>query len=305
VRDLKTFSRVDGDHRARIDLRAVIESSINLAFNEIRYRARLVEDYGAPPPVLANEARLGQVFLNLLVNAAQAIPEGHVDENEIRVTTRTDERGRAVVEIRDSGAGIPRESLGHIFEPFFTTKPRGEGTGLGLSICRNIVAALQGEILIEGAAGGGTVVRVVLPAAPQKIETAPAASPGPAPVAQARRGRVLVVDDEPSICKALRRALREHDVVTCTSAREALERIRLGERFDVVLTDLVMPEMTGMELHANLLALAPDQAERIVLVTGGAFTQAAREFLTIVPNARIEKPFDPAAVRALVRGFVS
>ncbi|MFL5272914.1 MAG: PocR ligand-binding domain-containing protein [Anaeromyxobacteraceae bacterium] len=305
VQDLKTFSRADDKHRARVDLRGVLESSINMAFNEIKFRARLVKEYGKAPPVLANEARLGQVFLNLLVNAAQAIPEAHVDENEIRITTRADERGRAVVEVRDSGSGIPPEAVARMFEPFFTTKPKGVGTGLGLSICRNIVTALGGEISVESAPRQGTVVRVVLPAAPGDADAAPGPKPAAEP-ALARRGRVLVVDDEPSICATLRRVLAsEHDVVALTSAREARDRIARGERFDVVLSDLIMPDMTGMQLHAEVAALAPEQAARMVLLTGGAFTPAAREFLSNVPNARIDKPFDPGTVRAVVRGFVS
>jgi signal transduction histidine kinase len=303
VRDLKTFSRVDEERRARVELRPVIESSINMVFNEIKYRARLVKDYGSVPLVLANEARLGQVFLNLLVNAAQAIPEGHVDENEIRVATMTDEQGRAIVEIRDSGAGIPPDSLERIFDPFFTTKPMGVGTGLGLSICRNIITSLGGQVIVDSRAGDGTVFRVVLPAAPP-IDDEPLMEP--APVAHGRRGRVLVIDDEPAICAAIKRVLApEHEVVALTSAREARDRIARGERFDVLLCDLMMPDVTGMELHADLIALAPGQAERMVLLTGGAFTPGANEFLSKVPNLRVEKPFDPASLRALVRGLVA
>jgi signal transduction histidine kinase len=303
VRDLKTFSRVEEKRRSTIDLRPVIESSINMAFNEIKYRARLVKDYGRTPLVLANEARLGQVFLNLLINAAQAIPEGRTEENEIRVLTRTDDLGRAVAEVRDSGPGIPPEVVERIFDPFFTTKPPGVGTGLGLSICRSIVTALGGEIAVESQAHKGTVFRVVLPAAP--IVPAEEARSEQGPVKPARRGRVLVVDDEPAIGTALRRVLApEHDVTVLTSAAEARERIARGERFDVILCDLMMPVMTGMDLHAEITSLAPDQAERMVLVTGGAFTAKANEFLDQVPNARVEKPFDPATLLVLVRGLV-
>ncbi len=170
VRDLKTFSRGDEERRGRVDPRQVIESSLDMAFNEIKYRARVVKEYGPCPLVLANEARLGQVVLNLVVNAAHAIAEGHVDENEIRVATRTDERGRAVLEVRDTGSGIARELLGRIFDPFFTTKPTGLGTGLGLAICRNIVTALGGEILVESEVGAGSTFTLRLP--PRKAQPA-------------------------------------------------------------------------------------------------------------------------------------
>lgn len=300
VRDLKTFSRVDEEHRATIDLRAVIESSINMAFNEIKYRARVVKDYRKTPQVLANEARLGQVLLNLLINAAQAIPEGHVEENEIRVATRTDERGRAIIEVRDTGSGIHPAVIERIFDPFFTTKPIGVGTGLGLSICRNIVSALGGEVAVESEVDEGTVFRVALPPAPPwDGEEAPQRA---AAVTHGRRGRILVVDDERGIGEAVRRVLRsEHDVVALTSAEEAQALIARGDRFDVILCDLMMPTMTGMDLHAALTALAPDQAERMVLLSGGAFTPKARHFLDSVPNVRVEKPFDPTSLRALVR----
>ena len=307
VRDLKTFSRADEERRVQVELRPVIESSINMVFNEIKYRARLVKDYGKTPPVLANEARLGQVCLNLLVNAAQAIPEGRIDENEIRVSTKTDDLGRAVVEVRDSGPGIPPDVLKQVFDPFFTTKPTGVGTGLGLSICHNIVTGLGGEIIVESQLDEGTVFRVVLPAAPPPAEGDAGTEPAlmTPSVAHRPRGRVLVVDDEPAICAALKRVLApEHEVVALTSALEARSRIARGEHFDVILCDLMMPKMTGMDLHAEFTVLAPDQAERMVFVTGGAFTEKARRFLGTVPNIRLEKPFDTAGLRALIRGLV-
>lgn len=166
VRDLKVFSRGDTEERAAVDPRRVIDSCANMAKGEIRPRARLVKRYGATPRVLANEARLGQVLLNLLVNAAHAIPEDAPEVHEITVTTSTDERGRVVIDVRDTGSGIPDEVKKHIFEPFFTTKTGGLGTGLGLSICQNIVAALGGEITVESEVGRGTAFRVVLPPAP-------------------------------------------------------------------------------------------------------------------------------------------
>ena len=131
VRDLRVFARGDEEQSGPVALRRVLDSSINIAWNEIRHRARLVKDYGDTPMVEGNESRLGQVFLNLLVNAAHAIPEGETERNEIRVSTRTDARGHAVVEIRDTGAGIPAEIREQIFDPFFTTKPAGVGTGPG------------------------------------------------------------------------------------------------------------------------------------------------------------------------------
>jgi PAS domain S-box-containing protein len=303
VRDLSTFSAMREDRRACVELGPIVESAIHMAANEIRHRARLVREYGAAPAVHANEGRLGQVVLNLLVNAAHAIPEGHADANEIRIVTGTDAVGRALLEVRDTGAGIPDEIADRIFDPFFTTKPPGVGTGLGLSICRNIVTGLGGEISAERRAGGGTTMRVALPPAPEAAREA--SPPVRAVGAPGRRGRVLVVDDEPVVATAIRRVLSpEHEVVTYTHAEDALAAITGGERFDAILCDLMMPNMTGMDLHASLERVAAEQAGRMIVLTGGAFTDRAREFLERVPLPRCEKPFDTQRLREMVRAVV-
>jgi PAS domain S-box-containing protein len=304
VRDLRVFARGDEDQSGPVALRRVLDSSINIAWNEIRHRARLVKDYGDPPMVESNESRLGQVFLNLLLNAAHAIPEGETERNEIRVSTRTDGRGYAVVEIRDTGVGIPAEIRDRIFDPFFTTKPAGEGTGLGLWICSGILSALGGEISVDSDKGKGSVFRVSLP--PVAMETPATIAARPPVDVGAPGGRLLIVDDEPMILGALRRSFSSDYHVTCVGdGRRALERIRAGERYDVILCDLMMPEITGMDLYAELGRLAPDQVERIVFVTGGAFTPRAREFLESIPNARVEKPIDFQNLKLLLRNLRS
>jgi PAS domain S-box-containing protein len=165
VRGLKTFSRVDEERSAVLDLRAVLDIATDMTSHELRDRARVVKDYGDTPLVEADEARLGQVFINLLVNAAQALFEGNSDPHEIRIVTTTDGAGRAVVEIHDTGVGIEAALMHRIFDPFFTTKTVGTGTGLGLSICHTIVTGLGGEISATSEPGRGTTFRVVLPAA--------------------------------------------------------------------------------------------------------------------------------------------
>ena len=297
VRGLKTFSRAEEERRTVIDPRPLLELSINMAYNEIRHRARLVKDYGKIPLVEADDARLGQVFINLLVNAAQALPEGDVDAHEIRVVTSTDPSGHAVIEIRDTGAGIPTRIIGRVFDPFFTTKPIGIGTGLGLSICHNIVTAMGGTITVTSEEGRGTTFRIVLPAAASIVPRAPEVEAPPVRVA---RATVLVVDDEPAIGAVLGRLLHEHDVTVLTQAKGALDLLASGQRFDVILSDLMMPEVSGMEFYDELVRRFPDAAERVVFVSGGAFTVGASAFLERVKNEHIEKPFDVKAVRALV-----
>src|SRR5262249_33389157 len=149
--------------------------AIRLTGNALRHRAQLVRELHPAPLVVADDGRLTQVFINLLVNAAQAIPEGRSDANRITVRTRTDESGRAVAEVADTGKGMPADVLARVFDPFFTTKDVGEGTGLGLSICHGIITNLGGQISIDSAPGHGTVVRVVLPPAQAAAQVAPPA----------------------------------------------------------------------------------------------------------------------------------
>ncbi len=298
VKDLRLFAR-EREASGPIDVRVVLESSLRMAGNEIRHRATLIKELAPVPLVEANESRLGQVFLNLLVNAAQAIGEGHAQDNSIRVVTAVSPDGDVVIEVHDTGSGIEPADIGRVFTPFFTTKPFGIGTGLGLPICHRIVVALGGRIMVESRPGEGSAFKVYLPPSPNQ-STSPARSSRPAP-ASIRRGRVLVVDDDRMVTSAIRRSLRgDHDVETVSDPRVALDRLAAGERFDVILCDLMMPQMSGMELHAHLLEAAPEQAGRMVFLTGGAFTPSAREFLASVSNRCIDKPFDVMELRALV-----
>ncbi len=298
VRDLRAYSRAEDEAEKSVDIHRVLEWSVNMTMNEIRHRARLVKVLGPVPGVRATETRLGQVFVNLLVNAAQAISEGHTADNEIRIETSTDEQGRAVVRISDTGPGIASDALDHIFEPFFTTKPRGVGLGLGLFVCHGLINGLGGTLQAESKPGAGATFTVTLPAAAPAVAKRDATPP---PVAlPTRRVRVLAVDDEPQVLRSLQRALDAHDVVVDACGRDALKRLETDTKFDVILCDLMMGDMTGMELHAALSGRSRELAGRVVFMTGGVFTDHARDFLASVSNTCIEKPFDLVALRVLV-----
>jgi signal transduction histidine kinase len=305
VRSLKTFSRPENETLAPLDVAQVLDATLAMVANEIRHRARLVKDYAQTSEVIANEARLGQVFLNLLLNAVQALPEGQPETNEIRVVLRAPASNRVIVEIHDNGVGIAPQVRGRIFEPFFTTKPIGIGTGLGLSICHGILTSLGGTLSVESEVGRGSVFRVDLPAARRTIgvtASARASEVAPTPSPSTSRGRILIVDDEPIVCFSLQRLLSsEGEVIAMTSAREALAYIESGNRFDVILCDMLMPQMDAPALFDEIQKIAPEQAERMVFVTGGAFTIRARDFLERVPNARLSKPFDVDVLFGLVR----
>lgn len=302
VRGLKTFSRAEEERRTVIDVTDVLDLSLQMTLNEIRHRARLVKDYGPLPLVEGDDSRLGQVFINLLVNAAQAIGDGDPDGNEIRLVTGTDAAGDAFVEIYDTGPGIPTDAMDRIFDPFFTTKAIGIGTGLGLSICHNIVTSMGGKLTATNRDSGGAVFRVTLPAASGPRPEGPTSTPLAS--TSARRAAILVVDDEVSLGQVLQRRLRDHDVTAVTSAREALDLLARDAHFDVILSDLMMPEMSGMQLYDEIFRRRPEIALRVVFMTGGAFTGAAPEFLERVPNECLEKPFTESALRAAIQRIV-
>ena len=199
--------------------------------------------------------------------------------------------------------GSRPEIIGRIFDAFFTTKAVGVGTGLGLAICQRIVTDMGGELTVESEVGKGTTFRVALPVArKKKSDVAPPAEPV---AAAGRRGRILVVDDEELVVRGVKRILsKEHDVVATVAAKEALALCAGGEKFDLILCDLMMPDMTGMDLHRELSRVAPEQANRMIFVTGGAFTEKARRFLSETPKEHLEKPFASANLRAIVQRYL-
>jgi len=301
VRDLKVFSRQQGEERAMLDVNEVVVPALRMAAHAVRPRARLVEDFGQPPKVLGNEARLGQVMLNLLVNALQAIPEGNPEHHEVRVRTGRDDTGRALVEVSDTGCGMAPPVLARIFDPFFTTKSWGEGTGLGLAICQQIIQAHGGELRVSSEEGKGSSFTVLLPSA----ESRPAKTPvpraaTPVPMLPPRR-RILIIDDEPRLAQSMRMLIEPtHDVFVTTRGAEALAWVNEGQRFDLVLCDLQMPGTTGMDVYAHLSAHVPELAERLVFISGGAYTQATRDFVRSVRNRILEKPVRPDELLATI-----
>ncbi|GEM_PF-2554386 len=286
------------DEVSNIDVETVLRSALRVAATELRHRARVVEQIEAVPPVRGSAARLGQVLLNLLVNAAQAIPPGAVEQNQVTVTTGTAEDGAVMITITDTGCGVPEGLRSRIFDPFFTTKPPGQGTGLGLAICLKIVRELGGTIELESRLGAGTTFRVRLPAATEG--TPPSSTVPQASSRGAGPGLVLVVDDERPFADAVQRLLRGYVVTRALDGDEALEYCR-RQRFDAIVCDLVMPRRNGWELFAALRTERPGQEERMIFVTAGAAMPTAKAFLASVPNPVLEKPFDPQALRAAVR----
>jgi signal transduction histidine kinase/CheY-like chemotaxis protein len=305
VSELKTFARAEDDVRQPLDVRGALEDACHVAETEIRHRARLIKDFAVVPLVLASEARLRQLFLNLLMNALQAVDETKGDVREIRVSTALGQGGEVIIEVRDSGPGIAPALLPRVFDPFFSLRPAGTSAGFGLATCESITLAHGGTIEVESEIGRGTVFRVSLPAEVAIVAVAPGTPPA-RPSARPRRGRVLVVDDELSVADSIKRILaRDHDVTIALRAADALDALARGDEFDLILCDIMMPEIGGLELYAQIAELRPALLSKLAFMTGGAFTSRARAFLESVPNARLHKPFELAELRAFVNARIA
>jgi PAS domain S-box-containing protein len=297
VRDLRTFSRGDAHtSEMALDVHPVLDAAVQIAQHEIRHRAELERAYEPVPQVVASEARLGQVVLNLLVNAAQAIP-AHAGAGRIVLATYA-EGDEVIIEVRDNGVGIAAEHLSKVFDPFFTTKPVGQGTGLGLSICDNLVDTMRGRIDVVSEEGRGTTVRVRLPAAPRDAERkTPVPLPPPGPAGPARQ--VLVIDDDPLVLRALARTLSSHAVTIASGAHDALRLLERGG-WDLVLCDVMMPQVSGIDLHAEVRRRDPAVADRFVFLTGGVFSSTDAEALARTGRPCLLKPVGDRELLALL-----
>lgn len=290
VRDLRSFAR-DTGKTGSVEVIPCIEQAIKLVDSEVRRRARLVRDFQAVPPVRANASRLEQVFVNLLINAAQAIGAGDVANNEIRITVRPG-ASTVIITVSDTGPGIAPELRERIFEPFFSTKAVGVGTGLGLAVCRSIVEQLGGRIEVGGAAPRGAIITVTLPAERDAFVPPETTEPG-------RRRKVLIVDDEPLVRRALATVLgAHHDVVVAENGKHALEQLA-AHPVDVIVCDVMMPVMNGKELYEHLHAHQPELARRFVFITGGSLGSVTG-FLEQTDALILYKPFELAKVLELV-----
>jgi len=297
VRSIKMFVRPEEAVTEPVDVSAAMRLALDMVRADVASHITLELALTEVPPVLGKRVELEQVFINLCKNAAQALAGLRDRDARIRVSSRF-EPGEVSIEIADTGPGIAPKDLDKIFDPFFTTKPVGQGTGLGLSICHAIVCSMNGTIDVRSTEQRGTVVTVRLPALDMP-RLPPIVSEQPRLAPSSTKGRILIVDDEPFVLQMMMHALRHHDIVGMTSSRDAFVRC-MSEPFDLVLCDLMMPEISGMHLYQMLRQARPALAERIVFVTGGAMLDDVREFLEHVPNEYLEKPVDRRRLQSRV-----
>ena len=288
VSELKPFSRIEHSEVEELNVNGILETALSIANNEIRHRATLVKELAELPTIVGDRSKLTEVFVSLATNAAHAIEEGASEQNTITVRSRV--LGDSIsIDFIDTGVGIPPEKRAHIFEPFYTTKAREIGTGLGLAIAAETVRKHGGEISLDSAIGLGTTFTVRIP-----IETAlarPSQNGAKREGATDLNARVLLIDDDKMVRSGLRRLLTPpHDVVEAESGGHALEVLADDRFFDVIICDLMMPEVDGPTVYAALKKSAPDLLRRIVFLTGGAFTPRVKEFMATVEAPVLQKP---------------
>ena len=294
VRTFLSMARARTPERRAVDLNALVAGAVDLAGYGLRsdgIRVELRLDPGLVP-AWGDGDQLSQVVTNIVLNAQQAMQDAPPPRS-LTLTSRTTPDG-PVIEIRDTGPGIPEPLRGRVFDPFFTTKPQGKGTGIGLAVTRSIVEAHGGRIELVPVEGAGACFRVTFPAAEASVEAA-AATPGP----EGSGARLLVVDDEPDLLAMLaaRLGAAGYRVVTAPGGRAALAELD-RRPFDAVITDIRMPDMGGAALIGAILARHPDLAGRVLAMTGDALSHAGA-----LPRAvtTIEKPIDFAALLVELR----
>jgi len=301
VRQMRGLSRARVMDLGPVDLRLVLENVLAMVGNEIRHRGQLVTRLEPMPRVRATESEIEQALLGLLVYVARSLPDEIGEGREVCISTGTDPDGNAFVVVSDNGPALPPEVKSHLFDPFGSE----DASGLGLAMSHSILSSLEGSIDVESGPVRGTWFTVVLPGVevadsvrrprPQSVP------PPPLSFSEPRRARVLVIDDDPGVVSALRAMLEaHHEVQSVESGREALKILLGDEHFDVVFCDLVMPELSGIDLYYALELNRPQKASRVVFMTGGVFTPEAEGFLAQVKNRRIEKPFNLARIEQLL-----
>jgi two-component system NtrC family sensor kinase len=303
VRNFLTLARQHPPERQPVALNRVVEGALELLAYGLQVDTVAVDWRLAPdlPPLWADPHQLHQVVVNLVTNAHQALREVPPPRRLTLTTRAAPAQARVLLEVADTGPGIPPALQAQIFEPFFTTKPPGMGTGLGLPLCRGILEAHGGSLSVESQPGQGTVFRMTLPVqaaeeAPEAPAPPPAALPAPETAAT-----ILVVDDEPGIARALAHLLRRdgHAVDTAANGQLALGKLR-AQAYDLVLCDLRMPDLDGPGLYQALQQQPPPRLPRVIFLTGDTLSPEARTFLEHAGVPRQSKPFRAAEVRRLI-----
>ena len=302
VSRLLTFARRHKPERGYVDINEIIETTLDLRAYEmetanIKVTTRLAPDL---PQTVADGSQLQQVFLNIIINAETEMKLAHGRGNLLIKTETIDSTIR--ISFKDDGPGIARENLGKVFDPFFTTREVGSGTGLGLSLCHGIIAEHNGRIYVRSRLGRGATFIAELPIVVEdKQLELPESTAGEAE--RVAGARILVVDDEPAILQLLERVLTDegHEVETTDSADGALAKIN-SEQYNLILLDIKLPGMSGIELYKRIQGMAGSLASRVIFITGDTIGANTRDFLSRTRAHYITKPLDIEQLKREING---
>jgi len=309
VRNLQNLCLHADDLRQRLDVHQLIDQAIAITMQELDSRALLTRNLAQVRGIWGNESKLIQVIAHLLTKAAHTILPGHVRDNSIHIATHQ-ERSYVVIEIADSGNGLSAGSLTRVFEPSAARDgdENRPGLCLGLPLCRDIIEAHDGQLEVHTQRGCGSRFVVRLPCG--NVESEPVAASDAAlraaVVEVAAQPRVWVVDDEVVLARSIGRLLqREYDVTVTDGPHDVLLRLATGEAFDVMVCDVMMPEMTGVDLAARIAEHWPELAPRIVFMSGGVLSPSLSAFVTAAGRLFIAKPFLMSELSAIVARVAS
>jgi CheY-like chemotaxis protein len=302
VQCVSMFAFADPSVSEAIDVHQSLESSLQVAANEIRHCTMLKRRYQALPHVLGNPAKLGQVFLNLILNAVFEINESGLENQLIRVHT-AQEGPNVAITIEDTATVHDGLSAKSLFDPMTTVTSGRLGLHFGLAVSREVVEAMGGTIEVRCNQGTGASFRVLLPAASETVYPAPVL---PAVMGvDVQRCGIAIIDDDALMCEVLASLLSDdYEVVSFTSPRIALAAALEGT-FDLILCDVMMPELNGIELYERLVRERPELANRFIFITGGAFTERARLFLRATDRPTVQKPFSRQALMKVIQSTLA
>ncbi len=297
VQTLRQLTRHERSQGAPVDVTAIVDSSLRMLSNVVDSKAKLTCVHHDSLRVRTDAARLGQVVINLVHNAALAFDTASVADNRIEVSTCRDGQ-MAVIEVRDNGVGIAAEHHEAVFDAFFSTRLAQDGTGLGLTISRQTMLEFGGDLTVQSVPGEGSTFRAVMPITNEEL-TAGHGAATPAAVPTPPRARILVVDDEPAIVNVIASALDGHAVTTETDGASAITQLQRNA-FDLVVCDMMMPDVDGVDVYTACRASDANSKTRFVIISGGVFTQRAQQFVTHESVTVCQKPIAVQVLRELV-----
>ncbi|TET88711.1 MAG: hybrid sensor histidine kinase/response regulator, partial [Dehalococcoidia bacterium] len=305
IKRLLTFARQYKPERWYVNINDIVAATLDLRAYEMETGNIKVINQLDPdlPGTIADGGQLQQVFLNIIMNAETEMKLAHGKGNLFIKTEAID--NTILISFKDDGPGIAKKNLERIFEPFFTTREVGKGTGLGLSVCHGIMTEHNGRIYAESKSGRGATFIVELPIV-TKPEQLKLADPVADESKRVNGASILVVDDDLAILQFLSRALAEegHQVETVGNAADALDRLK-STRYSLILLDIKLPEVSGIELYQRIQKIAKSLTRRVVFITGDVIGADTKDFLTRTKAPHITKPFDTEQLKRDINGMLT